>query len=91
MQPPSRSGSLVINEHSVSAFQEKPLGDGGWINDGFFVLTKEIFSFINCIACIFKTATLPQLSARNELSAYRHTDFREYLEHRHDKQKLTNL
>lgn len=47
VQPPGRFGSLILNKQSVTSFQEKPLGDGGWVNGGFFVLNPEVFNYIS--------------------------------------------
>lgn len=75
VQPPGRFGSLILNEQSVLAFKEKPLGDGGWVNGGFFVLNHEIFNYINGDTSVFETDTLVQLVNKKELNAYQHTGF----------------
>lgn len=61
VQPPGRFGSLILNKQSVTSFQEKPLGDGGWVNGGFFVLNPEVFNYISGDKSVFETDTLVQL------------------------------
>ncbi len=53
VQPPGRFGSLILDKQSVTSFQEKPLGDGGWVNGGFFVLNPEVFNYISGDKSVF--------------------------------------
>jgi glucose-1-phosphate cytidylyltransferase len=46
VQPPGRFGALNLKHEEVIGFEEKPIGDGGWINGGFFVLSHKIFDYI---------------------------------------------
>lgn len=91
VQPPGRFGSLIMNGTSVSAFKEKPLGDGNWINGGFFVLNTDVFNYIKDDTSVFETDTLVQLGAKNELEAYRHTGFWHPMDTLRDKKKLVEL
>ncbi|MCU4819708.1 glucose-1-phosphate cytidylyltransferase [Bacillus cereus] len=91
VQPPGRFGSLILNEQSVLAFKEKPLGDGGWVNGGFFVLNHEIFNYINGDTSVFETDTLVQLVNKQELNAYQHTGFWHPMDTLRDKKKLVEL
>lgn len=91
VQPPGRFGSLILNEQSVLAFKEKPLGDGGWVNGGFFVLNHEIFNYINGDTSVFETDTLVQLVNKKELNAYQHTGFWHPMDTLRDKKKLVEL
>ncbi|MED2491469.1 glucose-1-phosphate cytidylyltransferase [Bacillus thuringiensis] len=91
VQPPGRFGSLILNEQSVLAFKEKPLGDGGWVNGGFFVLNHEIFNYISGDTCVFETDTLVQLVNKQELTAYQHTGFWHHMDTLRDKKKLVEL
>jgi len=47
VQTPGRYGALVLDEEKITMFQEKPIGDGGWINGGFFVLEPKVFDYID--------------------------------------------
>ncbi|MES5955847.1 glucose-1-phosphate cytidylyltransferase [Bacillus fungorum] len=91
VQPPGRFGSLVLDKQSVTSFQEKPLGDGGWVNGGFFVLNPDIFNYISGDKSVFETDTLVQLVTKNELAAYQHTGFWHPMDTLRDKNKLVEL
>lgn len=75
----------------VVDFKEKPLGDGGWINGGFFVLEPAIFSFINDDQTIWETNALVKIAKQNQLAAYRHDGFWHPMDTLRDKQKLMDL
>ncbi|QDS87756.1 Glucose-1-phosphate cytidylyltransferase [Rosistilla ulvae] len=88
-QPSGRFGRLAIgNDTRVSAFQEKPTGDGGWINGGFFVLEPETLDFIEGDLTIWEREPLEQLAMRGELSAYKHSGFWMPMDTLRDKQSL---
>lgn len=77
IQPSGRFGSLKIDDdRSVSSFQEKPKGDGGWINGGFFVLEPQIFDYISeGDATIWEQEPLNRLAADLQMMAFHHHDF----------------
>jgi glucose-1-phosphate cytidylyltransferase len=75
VQPPGRFGSLDIEADRATAFLEKPQGDGGWINGGFFVLSPDVLSRIEGDHTLFEQGPLGDLAAAGELSAYRHQGF----------------
>ncbi len=91
VQPPGRFGSLMLLDQMVVDFKEKPLGDGGWINGGFFVLEPAIFSFISDDQTIWETNSLVKLAKQNQLAAYRHDGFWHPMDTLRDKQKLMDL
>ena len=69
VQPPGRFGSLVINKNNkVESFIEKPQGDGGWINGGFFVLKPYVIDFIESDATIWEKDPLEKLAEMKELN-----------------------
>ena len=70
VQPPGRFGRLMLDGALVKGFQEKPQGDGGWINGGFFVLNKKVIEFIDDDTSIWERERLEKLSGMNELNAY---------------------
>ncbi|WP_137045773.1 glucose-1-phosphate cytidylyltransferase [Pseudolabrys sp. FHR47] len=75
-RPPARFGALNIDDsQSVTHFEEKPVGDGGWINGGFFVLSPKVFDYIDNDQTPWETAPLQRLAADNQLKAYRHEGF----------------
>ncbi len=75
VQPPGRFGALEIEEDRASAFLEKPHGDGGWINGGFFVLSPKVLDGIEGDDTLFEQGPLGDLADAGQLSAYRHRGF----------------
>ncbi|CAO3441254.1 glucose-1-phosphate cytidylyltransferase [Azospirillum endophyticum] len=74
-QPPGRFGQLSISGNMVNAFQEKPVGEAGWINAGFFVLSRQILDYIEGDETTFEREPLERLSHEKQLTLYRHTGF----------------
>jgi glucose-1-phosphate cytidylyltransferase len=92
VQPPGRYGALEFSEpHTVSGFQEKPQGDGGWINGGFFVLEPEVIDRIEGDATIWEQDPLKSLAADGQLTAYHHTGFWQPMDTLRDRQLLEDL
>lgn len=89
--PPGRFGALEIKDHQVSAFQEKPAGDGARINGGFFVLSPKIFHFIQGDNTILEQDPLINLSKQGELMAYSHDGFWQPMDTLRDKNLLEEL
>ena len=76
----------------VSSFLEKPKGEGGWINGGFFVLEPEVFSFIeDHDSIIWEKEPLENLAKQGELSAYKHTGFWDCVDTLRDKNNLERI
>jgi len=76
VRPPGRYGALNINSSdAVESFQEKPEGDGSWINGGFFVLSPKVLEFISDDKTLWEEEPLETLSSINQLSAYKHHGF----------------
>lgn len=92
-QPDGRFGALDLDEeHRVREFMEKPKGDGGWINAGYFVCEPKVFDYISDgDGTIFEQAPLQNLAKDNELYAYKYTDFWMPMDTLRDKQKLNEL
>jgi len=91
IQPPGRYGALDISGQMVQKFQEKPAGDGAWINGGFFVLQPEIFDYLHSDEDSFEAAPLMQLAANGQLDAYQHTGFWQAMDTLRDKNQLESL
>jgi glucose-1-phosphate cytidylyltransferase len=72
-------------------FQEKPPGDGNWVNAGFFVLEKEIFDYIENENTIFESSTLKILAEQGQLKAYYHSGFWMPMDKLSDKIELEKL
>jgi glucose-1-phosphate cytidylyltransferase len=91
-QPSGRFGALKLGpSEQVLSFQEKPAGDGSWINGGFFVLEPRIFEFLTDDSSIFEKEPLECLAAEGQLDAYRHNDFWYAMDTLRDKQHLEAL
>jgi glucose-1-phosphate cytidylyltransferase len=90
-QPPGRFGALLFERNLITAFQEKPTGDGGWINGGFFVLSPKVFDFIEGDQTIWEREPLERLAAAGELSAYCHQGFWQPMDTLRDKVYLEEL
>jgi len=92
-QPDARFGSLQINDdNKVESFQEKPKGDGSWINAGFFVCEPKVFEFIKDSEDeIFEQSPLRNLAKASELYTYKHHDFWMPMDTLRDKNKLESL
>jgi hypothetical protein len=89
--PPGRFGALELADERVVAFCEKPRGDGGWINGGFFVLNPSVFDLIDGDACIWEAAPVERLAQTGQLAAWRHDGFWQGMDTLRDKDHLENL
>jgi glucose-1-phosphate cytidylyltransferase len=91
-QPHGRFGVLQLAEDDrVDGFQEKPKGDGGWINAGFFVLQPEVFNYIEGKQTSFEKEPLSSLVNDQQLVAYKHHGFWHPMDTLRDKNILENL
>ena len=91
VQPSGRFGALGLENGKVASFQEKPQGDGAWINGGFFVLEPSVFDYIEDDDTIWERAPLERLSSEGQLAAYEHTGFWQPMDTLRDKQLLEQL
>jgi glucose-1-phosphate cytidylyltransferase len=91
VQAPGRFGSLNLDNHQVQDFTEKPLGDGAWINGGFFVLSSAVFDHIDGLDTVWEREPLSRLAADGQLMAYRHDGFWQPMDTLRDKHHLETL
>ena len=75
VQPPARFGALDLNGTRVEGFVEKPQGDGGWVNGGYFCLSPKIFAFLGDDLSSFEADTLPIIAKQGNLNSYKHTGY----------------
>ncbi len=75
VQPPGRYGALDMHGNSVSGFMEKPRGEGGYINGGFFLLSPKVLDYIEGDTTSWEGAPLERLAAAGELQAFKHDGF----------------
>ena len=91
VQPPGRFGNLDIENEEVKKFEEKPAGDGNWINGGFFVLEPEVFDYIKNDFTVWEKEPMEKLSENNQLSAFKHHGFWHAVDTLRDKNYLNEL
>jgi glucose-1-phosphate cytidylyltransferase len=91
VQPPGRFGALKIAGSSVRRFQEKPEGDGGFINGGFFVLEPEVIDLVDGDTCVWEREPVQTLAARGQLGVFKHTGFWQPMDTLRDKMLLDRL
>ncbi|GAA0731501.1 MULTISPECIES: glucose-1-phosphate cytidylyltransferase [Sphingomonas] len=89
--PPGRFGALEFEGDSVRSFVEKPAGDGGLINGGFFVLDPSVVDLIDAPETIWEREPLERLASSGELMGYRHDGFWQPMDTLRDKQHLEAL
>lgn len=89
--PPGRFGALDISEGRVTGFQEKPHGEGGMINGGFFVLAPSVLDLIDSDDQAWEGKPLNELARRKQLSAWQHDGFWQPMDTLRDKTLLEEL
>lgn len=91
VQPPGRYGALNLEDDLVHHFQEKPDGDGAWINGGYFVLEASVIDLIDGDECTWEQTPLTRLAQSGQLTAYRHDGFWQPMDTLRDKNRLEEL
>ena len=91
VQPPGRFGSLAFARGRVLGFEEKPQGDGSWINGGFFVLEPEVLDTINGDESVWERDCLPAIASADQLNAFQHHGFWQPMDTLRDRQLLEEL
>jgi glucose-1-phosphate cytidylyltransferase len=91
VQPDGRFGSLKMDGDRISEFMEKPKGDGGWINGGFFVCDPKVFEYLDGDSTIFERDPLEKMAEDKELFAFKHTGFWKPMDTLRDKNQLEEM
>jgi glucose-1-phosphate cytidylyltransferase len=91
VQPPGRFGALELDQDRVISFQEKPEGDGSWINGGFFVLEPSVVREIDNDSTIWERKPLESLASQKQLGIFRHPGFWRPMDTLRDKHELESL
>ncbi|MDD0843881.1 glucose-1-phosphate cytidylyltransferase [Pseudomonas sp. Gutcm_11s] len=91
VQPPGRYGALAREGDQVTGFVEKPRGDGGWINGGFFVLSPKVLPYIADDATTWEAEPLDKLAEDGQLMAFQHEGFWHPMDTLRDKNYLEQL
>jgi glucose-1-phosphate cytidylyltransferase len=90
-QPPGRFGALQLDNHAVTSFLEKPTGEGGWINGGFFVLSPKTLELIEGDETIWERGPLETLAHTGQLQAFLHEGFWQPMDTLRDRNHLEDL
>ena len=88
VQPPARFGALNLTGDKVISFQEKPDGDGAWVNGGFLVLKPEVFDFLKGDESSLEIDALPKIAKLGKLGVYKHSGFWQPVDTIRDLQRL---
>jgi glucose-1-phosphate cytidylyltransferase len=93
VQPPGRFGAIALHEgqSKIESFQEKPEGDGAWINGGYFVVEPQVIDFIEGDETVWEQGPLTKLANMDQLSAFRHSGFWQPMDTLRDRTKLEEL
>ena len=91
VQPPGRFGALAMNGKRITTFQEKPQGDGSWINGGFFVLSPKVLEHIHDDSTIWERDPMERLARDGQMSAFQHHGFWQPMDTLRDKNLLDSL
>jgi len=91
VQPPGRFGALSIDGGGLAAFEEKPPGDGTWVNGGFFVASVKALDYVTDNATIWEYGPMEKLGKDRQLVAFKHTGFWHAMDTMRDKAYLDEL
>ncbi len=91
VQPPGRFGSLQLDGDRVVGFVEKPQGDSGWINGGFFVLSPKVVDYVADDATVWEREPMERLATEKKISAHFHSGFWHPMDTLRDKNYLEKL
>ena len=90
IRPPGRFGALTLDHDSnkITSFREKPEGDGGWVNGGFFVLEPEVIDHVDGDETVWEREPMERLADEGKLAAYRHSGYWQNMDSLRDKMVL---
>lgn len=91
VQPPGRFGALEHTGSQVKSFQEKPKGDGAWINGGYFVLSPKVIDYIEGDHTLWEQEPMQNLAQDGQMSVYFHKDFWQPMDTLREKHLLESL
>ena len=91
VQPPGRFGALNIEKNKIISFEEKPSGDGSWINGGYFVLEPGIFDYVENDQTVWERQPLETLAKDSQLSVHKHKGYWNAVDTLRDKNHMQDL
>ncbi|MGE0385019.1 MAG: glucose-1-phosphate cytidylyltransferase [Gammaproteobacteria bacterium] len=90
-QPPGRFGALNLEGNAIRSFTEKPRGDGGWVNGGFFVLSPRAIDYVDGDSIMWEHEPLERLARDGQLQAFKHDGFWMAMDTVRDRNELEAL
>jgi glucose-1-phosphate cytidylyltransferase len=91
VQPPGRFGAIDMDNTRITAFREKPQGDGSWINGGYFVLSPKVIDYIADDSATWEKEPMERLAAEGQMHAYLHDGFWQPMDTLRDRVLLEEL
>ena len=91
VQPPGRFGSLNMTGDKIDSFEEKPPGDGSWVNGGFFVLSPKVLEYIQSDTTVWEKEPLQKLAREGQMAAFVHRGFWQPMDTLRDRIHLEEL
>jgi glucose-1-phosphate cytidylyltransferase len=91
VQPPGRFGALEVEGDRVTSFEEKPQGDGRWMNGGFFVCSPGVGTYLDGDSTVWEQEPLRRLASDGQLASYRHRGFWQAMDTLRDRNQLEEL
>lgn len=91
VRPPARFGALKVEGERAAGFREKPVGDGSWINGGYFVLSTDVLDYIDGDATVWEHEPMTRLAAEDQLSVYTHCGTWQPVDTVRDKEQLVAM
>ena len=91
VRPPGRFGTMSLDGDTVTAFREKQVDPGSYINGGFFVLSNQVFNYINNDSTIWEDGPLSTLTGEGNLVAYRHDGYWQPMDTIREREILEDL
>jgi glucose-1-phosphate cytidylyltransferase len=91
VQPPGRYGALRVDGSLVSSFEEKPRGDGGWMNGGFFVISPDVARYLDADMTVWEQEPLRALTRDGELACFLHQGYWQGMDTLRDRNELQRL
>ncbi|MGF3027895.1 glucose-1-phosphate cytidylyltransferase [Methylobacterium aquaticum] len=91
VRPPGRFGALTVNDTIIDHFEEKPVGDGSWINGGFFVLSPRVLDYVADDTTVWEQEPLKRLARERQLHVFFHDGFWQPMDTLRDKRVLEKL
>ena len=90
VRPQARFGELIVDGDRVVRFAEKPAGNEGWINGGFFVMTPQVFEYLSGDQTVLEREPLERLAREQQLSVYKHQGYWQCMDTQRDMQVLND-